>query len=287
MIKRIILLTLLFAIALPTLVSASELRSQGYYTHQTIDNVREFVELRDKTIYVKLDARIDIDNTIFNDSDWVTFSFSPILYDTDRISSFKSSIGLQTSEWGGGDVFIPNNKANYKQTNESKNYFVYNVSLKNLKGRNSIIFNANYTIENRIFRVRDFIYEFFYQSRVETLNHNTYFRFPNHLEFIRVKDPNKLKQGSGFQDYEVRNDETKEALNFVFEDTNERKSFELQEKKQEGIWDITLIIIGAIIGLLLTVLYENISNKDKRLFGNIKIKKFKRFQKVIIKIFKK
>jgi len=95
---------------------------------------------------------------------------------------------------------------------------------------------------------------FFYQSRVDTLNHNIYFHFPNYIEFIRIKDSNKLKQGSGFQDYEVRNDETKEALNFVFEDINEKKFFESQEKKRERIWDITLIIIGFLLGLMPTFL---------------------------------
>jgi len=159
--RKLIFFILVLVVVETTSVKSSSLDKGWYWPHQTIDTVRKYVELKDKDIYVEYDARISIDNTILNESDWVTFTFSPALYDTDKISSFKSSIDLQTSDWGGGDVFIPNRKANYKVTNESNNYFIYNVSLKNLKGRNSIIFSANYTIENRIFRVRDFIYEFF------------------------------------------------------------------------------------------------------------------------------
>lgn len=264
-------------------VESSSLDKGLYRSHQTIDTIREYVELRDKDIYVKYDARISIDNTILNESDWVTFTFSPVLYDTDKISSFKSSIGLQTSDWGGGDVFIPNKKANYKMTNESNGYFSYNVSLKNLKGRNAIIFKTNYTISNRVFRIKDFTYGFFYHSRVEALNNNIYFRFPNNLEFTHIKDRDKLKQGSGFQDYEVTNDETKEVFNFIFDNLTEKENLQFRrDVKYIGFGTI----LGAIVSLLLTILYERIPNRNKLLIGNIKIKKFKNFQRVIIQIFK-
>ena len=256
-------ITLLIIIILSNEIYASELRSQWYWSHQTIDWALENVELKDKTLYIELNAIISIDNSIFNESNWITFTFSPVLYNTDKISSFKSSVG----------------NANYKQTVEGNNNFIYNVSLKNLKGRNSIIFNANYTIDNRIFRIKDFTYGFFYQSRIETLNHNIYFRFPNNLEFIKGCT---LSQGSKFQDCSIKDKDTKSIINFVFKDIAEERAAEYDLKKRESIFNVELSILFLVLGILLPLLI----NRNRKLFGDIEIKKFKKFQKIVIKIFK-
>lgn len=276
-------------VILPNEVNASNLRRQGYWTHQTIDNVREFVELKNDKLYIELDATINVDNTIHNESDWVTFIFSPTLYNEDQINSFNSSVSLQTSKWGGGDVFTPNSKANYTISREENSYFVYNVSLKNLKGRNTIIFNAKYTINNRVFRTGDYTHGFFYHSRIDEgiQNHNIYFRFPNNVEVTYIRGGCVLGYGPKFQDCSVRGKEADSVINFVFKDKDEEKQIKAIEKSQERKFNFILTIMSIFAGALITLMIENIFYKKKILFGGIEVKKFKKFQKIIIKIFKK
>ena len=64
-----------------------------------MDNADEYVIVSKDGLYVKFKGILLIDNQIYNESDWITFTFSPVFNSRfDKVENFKSYLGLQTND---------------------------------------------------------------------------------------------------------------------------------------------------------------------------------------------
>lgn len=271
---RFLICLIIFLLLTIVLVGASNIQRRWYWGHQNIDNVREQIFVSTTRLDVIHKSSITVDNTIHNESDWVTFFFSPTFSSRDVVENYKASVNLQTQEWGGGDAFQPNKKAVYTFTNTS-DFFEYNVSLKSLKGWNSIIFNTNYTLLGRVYKTGDFDYTFYYITQIDgdTKNINLIFYFPNNFEITAFNGKGEWGYGRSHKDFIVSGEDSKKSLYFVFHDINEEKEFLRKKQKEDrafaNIQLIMGVILGAVLGFFSNIIYDIYKIKLKTFFRNV------------------
>lgn len=266
--------------------NASNFYPSYYISNQKINYVNEVIEVGESEIYVKFKGTILVDESIFNESDWVEFTFNPKVNRFDKLTDYTYSISLQTHEWGGGEVFESNKEAIYTSTGNEYGNYVYNVSLKSLSGWNSIIFHANYTLTNRITNVHDYEYAFYYRSDINTDDKTRIqYHFPNILEINQVTVDGFWK-GRTLKIFTPSKEEVDKGVYFYFTNLEEKNKAERKEKLISRGIDILLIVIGALISLLAIIVYENFK-KEKKIFGDINLRNFKKYKRAIIKVYKK
>lgn len=283
MFKKIILFGLFFIVITSINVQSASLYKHAYSNYQTIDSFREHVRVGKDSLSVEFSARIKVNYLIHNKSDWVSFTFSPTsLRYYENIESYKSSVNLQIPSSLRNKNFT--SKTIFNEDFDNYSQYNYNVTINPLIDNNVIIFNANYTLSGSVHKIRDYEYTFYHVNDIESLNPTLFFQFPNNFEVFRVVAEGSWKPGPNYQIYWVDSKSTEKVMYFVFRDNDEKKQLELKEKQEERRFNIVLSIIFTLFGIYLG---GKIFNKNKKILGNIEVKEFKKFQKAVIKIFKK
>lgn len=280
----------IFLILVSLNVSASYFRPHWYGTHQRIEYANEEIIVSKEGLFVKFKGVILIDEEIYNESDWVTFIFSPVLnYPFDKVEYFESHLGLQTSDWGGDDAYTVNKKAKYTVTNNTNlsTRYEYNVSIKDLNGWNKIIFFSNFTLKNRIKKTFEAEYSLLYMSQIETLNKDMIFYFPNKYEVIHYPENCRWESGTKYQTFLISGENAKYPMDFIFRDREEEKAIEVRERSIERLWNYIFAVMSAMLGFSFAILYEHYFRRDKKILGDTKLKHYKNHDSIIINIPKK
>ena len=268
---------LLFLVIFSIPVYASYLNPKWYWKYQKIIYVDEIVEINNTGQYIKFEAEILINDSIYNQSDWIIFSFSPYIDTYDIVKDYKDSITVQNSNWNG--IYT-------SELDDSSNY-LYNISLKSLTGWNEIIFKANFTLGNRVFKRGDFEYACYYISNTKAKNKGILYLIPNRFEVKIENFDGTTILGRTHQKFIPYKKYVNDRIDFYLKDKEEEKQVEQDEKTRNRNTNILFLVIGAILSLIVTIVYEKFIKKDKKIFGDIKIKKFKNYTRAIIKVFKK
>ncbi len=285
-IKKLLITIAISLILISSSVNASNFRSDYYWPHQTVKHVTESVHVSADGLYVKFEGEILIDNKIHNKTDWITFTFYPGFSHSDILEDFESSLGLRTHR--GGERYTINKKTKCKPIEDINNSrFIYNVSIENLTGWNTVVFSANFTLKNKYKRIREAEYTFSYISSIESENQDLSFHFPNKFEVIHYPNNAIKRYDSNYQRFIIPVEYTKTPIYFVFQDNNELKRIESNIRTTERGWNYLFAIISAFFGFLLAIIYENYFRKDKKIEGNIGIKHYKNHDSIIIKVHKK
>lgn len=280
-------LLVIFSLILYSLTtSASHFAPQWYYNYQKIDIAQEEVTLEGNDLKIKFEGVILVDKELYKESDWVVFSFNPKYSVYNTISDYESSVSLRTGDFSATDPFEPNKEAEYSTESNEYGIYYYNVSLKSLEGYNYIIFHANFTLKDAIRRIRDYTYRLYYSS--ETTSNNFYIDYilPSYTDVKDVTVQGEWHYGT-FSRFVPAKEDRNKGVYFLFENEDEKKDAEKQEKDVEEREKIMFLLLGGLFSLVITIVYENLIKKDKKIFGNIEIKQFKKYKRAIIKIFNK
>ncbi|MBN2423327.1 hypothetical protein JXB41_08950 [Candidatus Woesearchaeota archaeon] len=280
----ITLIGIIFVI-LPNVIG-TYLMPMYYHTHQKIQYVREKIVVNKNFQKVQLEVLISIDPEVYNLTEWITFDFSPIFNPNDIIDESNYEVYIRERKKAKSSVFIPSKKAEYEIVKKSDNLLTFNVSIVSLESGDEIIFNANYTFRNRVWKTGEYHYAFFYINMIKSENHFLYFVFLHNYEIKSKTVDGEWKYGSLYQTFHVDKNELDKTIHFTFEDRNEKKSLEIQEKNRNLIINILFLVLGALLGLVLQIFWEKHKKRDK-IFGNIDLKEFKDYKRAVIKIFKK
>ena len=271
------LICLLFLVIFSIPIYASYLDPKWYWKYQEIIYIDEIVEINNSEQYIEFEAEILVNDSIYNESDWIIFSFSPYISTYDIVKDYEDSITVQNSNWNGIYTSKPDNYSNY----------LYNISLKSLTGWNEIIFKANFTLGNRVFKTGDFEYACHYISDTKAKNKGILYLIPNRFEVKIENFGGTTKLGRTYQNFVPYKEYVNDRIDFYLKDKEKEEQVEQDEKIRNRNTSILFLVIGAILSLIVTIVYEKFIKKDKKIFGDIKIKKFKNHKRAIIKIFKK
>ncbi len=265
-----------------SLVEASQFTPEYYYTYQSIDEVDERVYVNLSGLYVYFKGVILLNESILNKTDYIVFSFCPKFASSDTIVNYADYVIIKTPEYRGGTYYGGDKVPEYVRTETDFGKFIYNISIASLEGRNYIFFSANFTIKDRILKTRDYDYSFYYFSNIKTVNQNTYYIFPYSLGINRYSIPGVIRPMRDYQSFVPDNENAKELIRFSITDIEGQKRAESREKNISILINLVTGIVFLLIGI-----FSSLYLREKRLYGEIELKKFKEYKRAIIKIYKR
>lgn len=279
MIKSLFFLFMI--IVLSASVFASEFYSGWYWSYQNIDYTNEEILVSKNNLDVRFKGSIWINSTITDKHDWLTFGFSPVFnYRYDEYDKFNSSVGFQQDDSNGLTVYDTNRKVDYTVNfNSTFSSYEYNVSMPSLTGRNHIVYFSNFTLNNKIKKIGKAEYTFYYISQIDSESQSLRILFPNNLKVTHCPENGEIKYGNNYQVFTISGEDAREALYFVFVDTNEKEFLDTTS-------NIIYLIVGAFLGALIGLFIEFYKNRET-VTGKTILENHKDYSVLKIKIPKK
>jgi hypothetical protein len=260
---RKLIVWIAFLVICSTFVTAFDLNLNFPRSHQRVNYVQEEIMINKLSQQVEFKAAILVDDLVYNVSDWVTFDFFPIFSSEDIVENYQDFVAMQTDEWGGGSVFEFNKNGTYTREYKNDSSYAYNVSLKELKRWNSIIFKANFTLKNRVIKTGDYRYRFFNVERTNVNNPPLVsYWIPNDFEIKDITVPGSTQYGSKYLIFTPSEGYVDKPVYFLIEDLKEKKDAEFKEK----IIDVLINLVFLIGGVLLTVAYDAWKNRKNKTY---------------------
>ncbi len=226
-------------------VVASQLQPRWYWSHQHVDYVHERVTVSNDLVFVEFEGDILVDDGIHNDSEWITFEFSP-LWDKrqERLVSYNSSVQLEDG------------RTNYRAHKDNNSVWIYNVSLRGHPDWNTIHFEANFTIDGKVAKIDDFDYNFFYYSSIEAKNQDLTIIFPFTYEPKYYPPWIEFGFGRTARSVVLMGEDAKKTVYITFQDVNAMKIADRNRQRLDWAVGALLTVVGAILGVALPFFKE-------------------------------
>ena len=252
------------------------------YPHdmQIVGAVNEIVLVSKEQLFINFKGDILIDRAVDNTS-WLTFEFSPEWSHAENISGFVSTIKIQS--YDRSILFDTNLSANYSEIVGNYSRHKYNVSIDSYDRYFRIIYEANYSVGNVVNRIREAEYSFYFISPSISKNQDISFWFPNKYTVLFRPDGGEMKFGENYQIFLISGIESKKFMYFAFHDEEEQAIIDDRH-------DSWLLLRGALLGAALAILAGlglDYLRKDKVVISNVKVRKYKNHDSVLIKILRK